>query len=63
MSVFRIPAGKYLTNVSSTPVIGPVTRDLLSPLVVIGRGAILIGYKLIKISLGTKWLQRSMLGE
>jgi hypothetical protein len=33
MSLFCIPAGTYLTNVSSTPVIGPVMRDLLSPLV------------------------------
>lgn len=33
MSVFRIPARTYLTYVSSTPVIGPVTRDVLSLLV------------------------------
>ena len=30
MPVFCIPAGTYLTNISSTPMVGTVTRDLLS---------------------------------
>ena len=65
MSVFRIPAGTYLTDVSSTPVIGPVTRGLLSPLVYLSYWTWRNPHwlNLIKISLWTKWLQRRTLGE